>query len=633
LNQQGLAMVEPDPPPAVPFAPLRRLLGPPLPRSQALEERLSGPEALAILSSDAISSVAYATEAAMGVLVLAGSRALELSVPITLAIVALIAVVVLSYRQTIAAYPQGGGSYVVARENLGVLPSLVAAASLLVDYTLTAAVSLMAGTQALSSLVPGLLPLETSLALLLLLLVAWANLRGTREAGRLFAVPTYAFVAMVGLLALFGLHDLATTHGFRPDPPPPIRALEPLGWFLVLRAFSSGCSAMTGIEAIANGVKVFREPAASRARQTMLVMGVLLALMVLSVSGLGFLYGVAPDAERTVLAQIGLRVFGGNNPLFWALQVTTLLILALAANTAFADFPRLAAMLANDRFLPRQMAWQGDRLVFQNGILALLLAAAAVILICQGDTTTAVNLYALGVFLAFSLSQAGMVVHWWRQREPGWRGRLLMNAAGAITTCVVLVVIVVSKFGEGAWSVVIAIPLLVWMLAQVRRRYRRVSAAIALQPGDDLLLQLPPRREPLGNRSIVWMASWSRPTLAALRYATRVSDRVVGVWVCAEDDDREAIRRQWQACTADAPGFELRLLESPYASLIDPFVAEVAAEEQRDPASTVTIVMPMAIPRYRFDDLLLNQRGLNMRRALDAHRNRVFTLVRYYLPV
>ena len=626
-------MVEPDPPPAVPFAPLRRLLGPPLPRSQALEERLSGPQALAILSSDAISSVAYATEAAMGVLVLAGSRALELSVPITLAIVALIGVVVLSYRQTIAAYPQGGGSYVVARENLGVLPSLVAAASLLVDYTLTAAVSLMAGTQALSSLVPGLLPLETPLALLLLLLVAWANLRGTREAGRLFALPTYAFVAMVGLLALFGLHDLATTHGFRPDPPPPIRALEPLGWFLVLRAFSSGCSAMTGIEAIANGVKVFREPAAARARQTMLVMGLLLALMVLSVSGLGFLYGVAPDAERTVLAQIGLQVFGGNNPLFWALQITTLLILALAANTAFADFPRLAAMLANDRFLPRQMAWQGDRLVFQNGIVALLLAAAAVVLICQGDTTTAVNLYALGVFLAFSLSQAGMVVHWWQQREPGWRGRLLMNAAGAITTCVVLVVIVVSKFGEGAWSVVIAIPLLVWMLAQVRRRYRRVSAAIALQPGDDLLLQLPPRREPLGNRSIVWLASWSRPTLAALRYATRVSDRVVGVWVCAEDDDREAIRRQWQACTADAPGFELRLLESPYASLIDPFVEEVAEEEQRDPASTVTIVMPMAIPRYRFDDLLLNQRGLNMRRALDAHRNRVFTLVRYYLPV
>jgi len=225
------------------------------------------------------------------------------------------------------------------------------------------------------------------------------------------------------------------------------------------------------------------------------------------------------------------------------------------------------------------------------------------------------------------------VVHWWRQREPGWRSRLLMNAAGAITTCVVLVVIVVSKFGEGAWSVVIAIPLLVWMLAQVRRRYRRVSAAIALQPGDDLRLQLPPRREPLGNRSIVWLASWSRPTLAALRYATRVSDRVVGVWVCAEDDDREAIRRQWQACTADAPGFELRLLESPYASLIDPFVEEVAKEEQRDPASTVTIVMPMAIPRYRFDSLLLNQRGLNMRRSLDAHRNRVFTLVRYYLPV
>jgi amino acid transporter len=610
----------------------RRLLGKPLPRSQSDEERLPSFAALPILSSDALSSVAYATEAALGVLILAGSQALELSLPITGAIVLLIGIVVLSYRQTIEAYPQGGGSYVVARENLGTWPSLIAAASLLVDYTLTAAVSLMAGTQALSSLLPALLPYETPIALLLLVMVGWANLRGLKEAGRVFAIPTYAFVVMVVLLALFGLQNLVVAHGFSPDAPPLVRAAEPLGLFLILRAFSSGCSAMTGIEAIANGVKVFREPAARRAQRTLLVMGVMLALMFLAVSGLGWLYGVAPNPDRTVLAQIGMRVFGNNSPLFWALQISTLLILALAANTAFAGFPRLAAMLAQDRFLPRQMAWIGDRLVFQNGIAVLLVAAGLVIVVCQGDTTVAVNLYALGVFSAFTLSQAGMVVRWWRLRGAGWQGRLLMNALGSLTTFVVLLVIVVSKFDEGAWTVVIAIPLLVTLLARIRHRYNVVTRAISLKPGDDLSLRMPQRRDPVGNTSLVWVPSFSRPTLDALRYAATVSDRVVGVWVLAPEEDPAAIKAQWQQCVGDGQGFELQLLESPFSSLIDPFVEFVAEEEQRHPGTTFTIVMPMGIPRYRFDGLLLNQRGVNMRRCLDAHRNRVFTLVRYYLP-
>ncbi|MEA5474372.1 APC family permease [Synechococcus sp. CCY9201] len=611
---------------------IRRLFGKPLPRSEAEAERLPSYEALPILSSDALSSVAYATEAALGVLILAGSRALELSLPITLAIIALIAVVVFSFRQTIEAYPQGGGSYVVARENLGTAASLVAAASLLVDYTLTAAVSLMAGTQALSSLLPGLLRHEVAFALLLLLLVGWANLRGVREAGQAFALPTYAFVLMVALLALGGLQDLVFHHGFQPDPPPLIQAVEPLGLFLILRAFSSGCSAMTGIEAIANGVKLFRQPAATRARATMLVMGLMLAAMFFCVSGLGFLYGVAPDPNRTVLAQIGLRVFGAGSPLLWALQITTLLILVLAANTAFAGFPRLAAMLAQDRFLPRQMGWLGDRLVFQNGITTLVLATAVIIVVCRGDTTVAVNLYALGVFMAFTLSQTGMVVLWWRQRGPGWHGRLLMNALGAITTCVVLVVIVLSKFSEGAWTVVIAIPLLVALLARIRRRYRRVYAEIAVQPDQVQPVRLPQRHEPIGNRSIVWLTGFSRPSLDALHYAARVSDQVVAVWVLSEDDDPAAIQADWLRLVGDEPQVELRLVDSPFASLIQPFVAVVEAEENRYPASSLTIVMPMAIPRYRFDSLLLNQRAINMRQALDAQHNRVFTVVRYYLP-
>ena len=610
----------------------RRLLGNPLPRDQEEAKTVPSFQALPILSSDALSSVAYATDAALGVLILAGSGALSFSLPITITIVALIAIVVFSYRQTITAYPQGGGAYVVGRANLGTLASLVAAASLLIDYVLTAAVSLMAGTQALSSLWPWLLNWQVLIALVLLVLVGWANLRGVREAGRLFALPTYAFVVMVAVLAVAGLQNLIFSHGFSPDPPPLVKAVQPLGLFLILRAFSSGCSAMTGIEAIANGVQLFRSPSAQRARNTLLVMGLLLASMFLAVSGLGFMYGVAPNPDVTVMAQLGMRVFGPHSPLLWVLQITTLLILMLAANTAFADFPRLSALLARDNFLPRQMAWIGDRLVFQNGIVALLVATGAIILICQGNTTVAVNLYALGVFMAFTLSQAGMVVHWWRERGPGWQRHALMNGIGSLSTLLVLVVIVISKFSEGAWSVVIAIPLLVLLLASVRRRYRRVFSQLELQPGESCAIQLDPRRGSIGNISIVWIPAWSRPTLEALRYAATVSDRVIGVWVRPEDGDGELLRRQWNRSVGDDPRLELQILESPYSSLITPFADFVEAVEESDPNQTITIVMPMAIPRYPFDSLLLNQRSINMREALDQRKNRIFTSVRYYLP-
>ena len=610
----------------------RRLFGNPLPRDQEEARTVPSFQALPILSSDALSSVAYATDAALGVLILAGSGALSFSLPITITIVALIAIVVFSYRQTITAYPQGGGAYVVGRANLGTLASLVAAASLLIDYVLTAAVSLMAGTQALSSLWPFLLNWQVLIALVLLVLVGWANLRGVREAGRLFALPTYAFVVMVVVLAVAGLQNLIFSHGFSPDPPPLVKAVEPLGLFLILRAFSSGCSAMTGIEAIANGVQLFRSPSAQRARNTLLVMGLLLASMFLAVSGLGFMYGVAPNPDVTVMAQLGMRVFGPNTPLLWVLQITTLLILMLAANTAFADFPRLSALLARDNFLPRQMAWVGDRLVFQNGIKLLLVATAVIIVICQGNTTVAVNLYAVGVFLAFTLSQAGMVVHWCRERGVGWLTHALMNGIGSTSTCLVLVVIVISKFAEGAWSVVIAIPLLVLLLARTRMRYRQVYAELDLKPGESSLVQVHQRSEPIGNISIVWIPAWNRPTIDALRYAATVSDRVIGVWVRPEDGDPELIRREWQYSVGDDPNLELQILESPFSSLINPFADFVDAMEERDPAQTLTIVMPMAIPRYRADSLLLNQRAINMRAALDQRQNRVFTMVRYYLP-
>tara|TARA_B100001063_G_scaffold218317_1_gene221594 strand:- start:537 stop:2432 length:1896 start_codon:yes stop_codon:yes gene_type:complete len=609
-----------------------RLLGRPLPRSSAKDERLPNLQALPILSSDALSSVAYATEAALGILILGGGAALRLSLPITLAIIALITIVVLSYRQAISAYPNGGGSYVVARDNLGRNVGLVAAAALLIDYTLTAAVSLMAGTQALSSLDPSLLAYEVPIALLLLVLVGWANLRGVREAGRVFSVPTYAFVVMIVLLTVAGLKDLTFHHGWSPDAPPMAAALQPIGLFLILRAFSSGCSAMTGIEAIANGVQVFREPAPVNARKTLLVMGVLLSAMFLAVSTMGFMYGVAPNPDITVLAQIGQRVFGDGSVLYWTLQISTLLILVLAANTAFSGFPRLAAMLAEDHCLPMQMKLLGDRLVYQNGIGVLVAITALIIVICRGDTTVAVNLYALGVFTAFTLSQLGLVCRWLKQRGEGWRGRMAMNALGSITTFVVLVVIVVSKFDEGAWTVVIAIPLLVWGLALIRRRYREISAALALDPVGSSL-KLVPRDPPTGHHAIVWVASVMQPSFEALRYACSFADSVTAVMVVQKDEDAGQLSQLWDRYAGtDTGALELVLLDSPYSSLLDPFCDFVMEQERRHPERTTTVVMPVAIPRDRLDVALLNQRARNLFEALSTDQSRVFSIVRYFVP-
>ena len=609
-----------------------RLIGRALPRASAAQERLPNLQALPILSSDALSSVAYATEASLGVLILAGSSALKQSLPITLAIIALIVIVVLSYRQAISAYPNGGGSYVVARENLGRNVSLVAAAALLIDYTLTAAVSLMAGTQALSSLLPSLLPHELSLSLLLLALVGWANLRGLREAGRIFAIPTYVFVVMILLLTLVGVTDLSFQHGWTPEPPPLEAALQPLGLFLILRAFSSGCSAMTGIEAISTGVQVFREPAARNARVTLLVMGGLLAAMLLAVTGLGFMYGIAPDSQVTVLAQIGIRVFGSGSFLFWLLQLSTLLILVLAANTAFAGFPLLAAMLAEDRCLPPQMRWLGDRLVYQNGIGVLLAVSALIIWICHGDTTVAVNLYALGVFTAFTLSQLGLVLHWFRLRGPGWQGRMALNALGALSTFVVLLVIIVSKFTEGAWTVVIALPLVVWGLAMIRRRYREVQLSLAPDPRMEPLFLEVTDRSPQ-HHAIVWIAGLNQPSFEAVRYACSIADQVTALMVIVDQDDAGQISQDWDRLVGDNTGaLEFKLLESPFSSLVEPFCDFVVEQEQHNPEQYTTVVMPVAIPRDRLDETLLNQRALNLFAALSAGKSRIFSIVRYYIP-
>ncbi len=617
----------------------RVLLGSPLPTSAAHEERLPNAQAMAVLSSDALSSVAYATDQTLAVLILAGSTSLMWSLPITLSVVALVAIVVLSYQQTLRAYPEGGGCYIVARANLGIGSSLVGASALLIDYSLTAAVSLMAGTQALTSYLPGLLPWQVPIALVLLVFVGWINLRGMSESGRLFSLPVFAFIAMVALLVGFGLVDLVLRHGFVPEPAPPVKAIAPLTLFLVLRAFSSGCSAMTGIEAIANGVKVFREPSAVNARATMAVMGLILSLMFVGISLLAWMYGVDPSSSQTSMAILGERIFGANNPLYPALQLFTLLILMLAANTAFADFPRLGALLATDRHLPRLMAFRGDRLVYQNGILVLIALAGLIIVFCKGDTTMAINLYAVGVFLAFTLSQFGMVLYWVRKRTATWRWRALMNGCGAFFTSLVLAVIVFSKFTRGAWLVLLLIPILVALLAAIRHRYRVLETALDLAPltsasdaaqPDETASTLAPSEAGQGP-ILVCLEALNRAAIATVRQACTMSRQVRVLFVYSDQHDPAQIQADWDRLVGGPLGLPLMLQESPYASFIDPLVSTVQDFERSEPDQRLTVMMPEVISWGWLDGLLLNQSIDLVSEALREGRSRIFCRYRYYL--
>jgi hypothetical protein len=444
---------------------------------------------------------------------------------------------------------------------------------------------------------------------------------------------------MVALLVVFGLTDLVLRHGFVPEPAPPVKAIAPLGLFLVLRAFSSGCSAMTGIEAIANGVKVFREPAAVNARATMAAMGLILALMFLGISLLAWMYGVDPSSSQTSMAILGERIFGANNPLYPALQLFTLLILMLAANTAFADFPRLGALLATDGHLPRLMAFRGDRLVFQNGILLLILLAGVIIVFCKGDTTMAINLYAVGVFLAFTLSQSGMVVYWLRQRVANWRARALMNGCGALFTALVLVVVVISKFSSGAWLVVLLIPAIVWLLAVVRQRYDHLQQWLGLDdlpspaesgpgsPNPAPLQGADPGQGPI----LVCLDALNRAAIATVQQACRMSRQVTVLFVYADHHDPDQIQADWDRLIGSSQSLDFQLHESPYGSFLDPLVAMIRKLEQQEPDQRLTVMMPEIVSQGWMDGLLLNQSVDVVARALRESGSRLFSRHRYYL--
>jgi amino acid transporter len=600
---------------------LKRLfVGTPLPTVQSRHERLGKATALATFASDALSSVAYATEEILLVLILAGTAALSYSLPIGVAIAVLIAIVVSSYRQTILAYPQGGGAYIVSKDNLGVLPGLIAAAALLIDYVLTVAVSVAAGVAAVTSALPQLYPLRVWLCVVAVAVVSVVNLRGIRESGKLFAAPTYLFIISVGVLVTWGVvgavFDLLPEAPYQPHPP----GLEGVGLFLILRAFASGCAALTGVEAVSDGVPAFKPPEAHNARVVLTWLGIILITLFLGITYLAYDLGIVPREHETVVSQIARHVFG-TGPAYYELQLVTMLILLLAANTSFADFPRLAFFLARDRFIPRQFATQGDRLVFSNGIVILGGLAVVLLIIFGGQTHALIPLYAVGVFISFTLSQASMVRRWLRLRAEGWWWRVWLNGLGALVTGVVMLTIATTKFSHGAWIVVLLIPTLVALFLVVHRHYETVAAQLSLE-------DVPPP-PPLDNTVLVLVGDLHRGVVRALQYAQTLSPTAKAVYVETDPDRTRRLEERWGKWGMGVP---LIVLNSPYRSLLGPLMEYIdQLQRQRGEHHVVTIVVPEFLPARWWQQLLHNQTALLIKGQLLFRKNVVVTDVPYHL--
>jgi amino acid transporter len=598
----------------------RILLGRPIPSRLAHHERLSKTTGLAVLSSDALSSVAYATEEILRTLVLAGVGALWFATPIGGVISLLLVVVVFSYRQTIHAYPGGGGAYIVAKENIGVSAGLIAGAALLTDYVLTVSVSVAAGVAAVTSAFPAWHGHRVALALAFVVLLTLGNLRGVRESGLIFAFPTYFFlVAMLALLAVGAARVLAGA----PIPPAPEHATgaaSALTLFLLLRAFSNGCTAMTGVEAISNGVPAFKPPEDRNAATTLLIMAGLCVTLFMGTTLLAHAYRVVPIHDETVVSQLARSVFGGRGTLYYAVQAATTLILVLAANTAYQDFPRLASVMARDRFVPRQFMNQGDRLAFSNGIVVLSLLAAVLIALFGGDTHALIPLYMIGVFVSFSLSQAGMCLHWKRERGHGWVRHALLNGVGAVLTSLVLLIVAVTKFSEGAWLILAIIPALVLHFRSVRTHYDSVAAQLSLREGGP--------EPPLHNAVIVPISGVHKAVVAALRYARGLSTDVRAFYVETDRAATEEILRDWQRW---GEGMPLVVRRSPYRSLMEPLLDYIEEVDAERPDNFVTVVLPEFVPSRWWHHLLHNQRALLIKAALLFKRNTVVISVPFHL--
>ncbi len=617
----------------------RLLVGKALRTEQAIHERLTKKTALAVFSSDALSSTAYATEEILLVLAAAAAftsgASFHYVVPVSVGIAVLLAIVATSYRQTIHAYPSGGGAYIVAKENLGTSPGLIAAAALLVDYVLTVSVSIAAGVAAITSAVQGtryawLDNHKVILCLIFIAFIAIANLRGVRESGALFAAPTYAFVVSFLFMIAFGLFHYFTYGGAAAVPGPEALKvaegykLQPLTLFLLLGAFSNGCAALTGIEAISNGVQAFKKPEATNAATTLIWMALLLTTMFLGTSVMAYLYGVHPRASETVISQFARIMFtGAFGWFYYVVQAATAAILVLAANTAFADFPRLSSLLARDRFLPRQLANRGDRLVFSNGIVILAIFSGILVSVFGGDTSRLIPLYAVGVFLSFTLSQSGMVVHWLRERaeKANWKKSLVINALGALATFVVLCVFIATKFIHGAWIVVLVIPLLVVLFRAIQRHYVMVAIQLSTEGLEPL--------RPVKTTVIVPISGIHRGVVSALQYAKSIaSDKVQAVYVDFEEEATANLRDKWERWGA---GVQLVVLRSPYRELTRPLLRHINRLGKENPNEIITVVLPEFIPARWWQHALHNQSSLLLKGSLLFKKGVIVTSVPYHL--
>lgn len=570
------------------------------------DHRLNKIRALAAFSPDALSSIAYANQEIYLGLILAGAAGLSMSFPIGLAIVTLLGVVAISYSQTIMGYPSGGGSYIVARENLGVIPGLVAAAALLIDYLLTAAVSLTAGVEAIASAFPILWPYRVGISLAILLLLTLANLRGLKETGTLMSIPVYLFLlTFLGMLIFAGVKILLG--GLPPVPIASLPATQNLSTLLILHAFAAGCTALTGIESISNGVPAFKPPEAKNARITLIVMAVLMGLLFIGSIGLTQYLGITSQPNETILSALTRRVLG-TGVTYFIVQISTLLILAVAANTSFAGFPRVTSILAGDKFLPRPFSNLGDRLVFSNGIIFLSIGTAVLILAFSGNSHLLIPLFAVGAFLAFTLSQAGMVIHWFRMRGKGWQGKMLINGLGALVTAGALVIIGFSKFVQGAWISIILIPLFVMALLGVRAQYRKTSAQLTLRG-------LPPSLRPMPRpRIVIPVSGVHRGTIEAVNFARSLSDQLTAVYVEIDPSQSEDLLKEWSEWYPDIPMVNV---PSPYRSIVAPLLEFLdRTDEEVNDGQQAVLILPEFVPAHWWQSLLHNQTAWLIKMAL-----------------
>ena len=620
----------------------RLLIGRPLSTADAPHQTIGKFLGLAVFSSDAMSSVAYAPQEILIILAAAGVTAFHLSVPIALGICALLAILIFSYEQTIYAYPNGGGSFIVARDNIGAFPAQVAAAALLTDYILTVAVSISSGVAQLISAFPGVEPFKIPLAIFFVLLIMMVNLRGVKESGITFAIPTYFFLGMMYINVIVGfIRLIAGTLGSVESPPMdmifPDSTLQPLTLFLILKAFASGTTAVTGVEAISDGITAFKEPRSKNAGTTLIIMALILGSMMFSITFLGNHVGVMPSEEETLISQLSRTILGGRGLLYLGTITATTIILVMAANTAFADFPRLSAIAAGDGYLPRQFTYRGSRLVYSRGIAALAIIACLLIVIFQASVTRLIPLYAIGVFLSFTISQTGMARRWRKvgklkpgeeivergstlREDKGWRVKMFINGFGAVITAILMVIFAATKFADGAWIVVILIPSLVLVFSYIHKHYLNLAHDLSLD-------EYSPHTRIVNQRVLLLVGGVHKGTLSALRYAKTLSNDITAVHVSIDPVETKRLQEKWEMW---GEGYRLVVIDSPYRLFIEPLLEYIEEiDKNRPPNEIISIVVPQFVPSHVYHNWLHSHTADTLRKVLLSRKDIVIMEVPY----